>query len=240
MANTAINTAQNVTIEYEYAGLGKRIVAFLIDLVVYFVYFLILSYTVFKAADFIDNDGVLGLTQIVLIPFFTYSLWTQILFGGRTVGKFAMGIKVIKVDGSPVHWSDYITLWVFRLIDIFATFGSLGVMSMILTDKKQRLGDRAAETIVINTRKNTRVSHLILVDTEPNYEPTFQNVQLFKDHDINEIKDIYRLAEESRDYRTLRVLRFKVESLLNLKSELPDGVFIRTVLKDYSFLTQGR
>jgi hypothetical protein len=126
------------------------------------------------------------------------------------------------------------------LIDILATFGSLGVISIILTDKKQRLGDRAARTIVINARKSARVSHLILVDSEANYIPTFQSVHMFNDEDINDIKDIYRLAEESRDYSTLNALRQKVESLLNLKSDLRDGPFIRTVMKDYSFLTQGR
>jgi uncharacterized RDD family membrane protein YckC len=240
MSNTAINTAQNVAIEYEYAGLGKRIVAFLIDVVVIIIYFVFLSLTVYKAVEFIDARGVLGIGQLVTIPVLTYSLWTQIIFNGRTVGKFAMGIKVIKEDGSPVHWSDYLILWIFRLIDILATFGSLGVISIILTDKKQRLGDRAARTIVINARKSARVSHLILVDSEANYIPTFQSVHMFNDEDINDIKDIYRLAEESRDYSTLNALRQKVESLLNLKSDLRDGPFIRTVMKDYSFLTQGR
>lgn len=238
MANTAINTAQNVTINYEYAGLGKRIVAFLVDIVVYFIYIMFLSFTVFRVVAFVDPNGIVGVGQLVLIPLYTYSLWTHILFNGRTVGKFVMGIKVIKEDGAPVHWSDFLTLWIFRLIDIVLTLGSLGVISMILTDKKQRLGDLASKTIVINTRKSARVSHLILVDTELDYEPTYQNVYLFNDEDMNNIKDIYRLAEESRDYRTLNALRLKVESLLNIKSDLRDGPFIRTIMKDYSYLTQ--
>ncbi len=240
MSNTAINTAQNVTIEYEYAGLGKRILAFLIDLVVFAIYFIFLSLTVYKALQYVDVGGVLGIEQLSTIPVFTYTLWSHIIFNGRTVGKFAMGIKVIKDDGSPVHWSDFLLRWIFRLVDIFATTGALGIVTIILTDKNQRLGDRAAQTIVINTRKSPRVSHLILVDSEPDYTPTFQSVHMFNDEDINNIKDIYRLAEESRDYRTLNALRQRVEGLLNLKSDLRDGPFIRTIMKDYSALTQGR
>lgn len=238
MSNTAINTAQNVTIEFEYAGLGKRILAFLIDLVVIFVYFMFLSFTVYKAADLIDSNGVTGIVQLTFIPVLTYSLWTQILFNGRTLGKFAMGIKVIKENGAPVSWSDYLVKWIFRLIDLYLCTFTIGTISILFTDKKQTLGDRAAQTIVVNTRKDARVSHLILVDTEKEYTPEFLMVNMLNDSDMNEIKDIYRLAEASRDFRTLNALRQKIEQLLHIKSDLRDGPFVRTIMKDYSYLTE--
>ncbi|WP_124979778.1 RDD family protein [Nonlabens xiamenensis] len=240
MSNTAINTAQNVNIEYEYAGLSQRVLAFILDLAILFVYILILNNTVFKAASYIDPNNVFGLEQLSLLPIFCYTLFMHLIFDGRTVGKFIMGIKVVKEDGSPARWSDFIVRWIFRLIDLWLFTFTIGTVSILFSDRKQRLGDMGAKTVVINVRKSTRISHTILEELDTNYQPQFSGVHLFTDQEINEIKDIYRLAGESRDYLTLRMLRNKVEELLQVKSDLRDGIFIRTVLKDYTYLTQGQ
>jgi uncharacterized RDD family membrane protein YckC len=240
MSNTAINTAQNVTIEYEFAGIGKRILAFLLDAVVLIIYIITVSLTVYKAVGLFDENNVLGIRELSLLPVFCYSLFMHLVFNGRTVGKFIMGIKVVKEDGSPARLSDFLTRWILRLIDIVLFFGTVGVVAILFSERKQRLGDIAAKTIVINTRKSTKISHTILEDLDHDYQPQFQNAYILTDADVNEIKDIYRLAEESRDYMTLKELRVKVESLLNTQSDLRDGIFIRTILKDYTYLTQGR
>ncbi|WP_213520080.1 RDD family protein [Nonlabens sp.] len=240
MSNTAINTAQNVTIEYEFAGIGKRIIAFLLDAVVLIIYIITVSLTVYKAVDLFDQNNVLGIRELTLLPVFCYSLFMHLLFNGRTLGKFVMRIKVVKEDGSPARLSDFLIRWILRLIDIVLFFGTVGVVAMLLSERKQRLGDIAAKTIVINTRKRTKISHTILEDVDPGYQPQFQNADILTDADVNEIKDICRLAIESRDYMTLQELRLKVASLLKAESALKDETFIRTVLKDYTFLTQGR
>ncbi|WP_292901262.1 RDD family protein [Nonlabens sp.] len=240
MSNTAINTAQNVTIEYEFAGIGKRIIAFLLDAVVLIIYISTVSLTVYKAVDLFDQNNVLGIRELTLLPVFCYSLFMHLLFNGRTLGKFVMRIKVVKEDGSPARLSDFLIRWILRLIDIVLFFGTVGVVAMLLSERKQRLGDIAAKTIVINTRKRTKISHTILEDVDPDYQPQFQNADILTDADVNEIKDICRLAIESRDYMTLQELRLKVASLLKAESALKDETFIRTVLKDYTFLTQGR
>ncbi|OUS18014.1 hypothetical protein A9Q93_04420 [Nonlabens dokdonensis] len=240
MSNTAINTAQNVNIEYEYSGIGKRILALLLDFVVFFIYIIVLSFTVYRAVGLFDSNNTLGITELSLIPLFCYSLLMHIIFNGRTVGKFVMGIKVVKEDGSPAQWSDYLVRWIFRLVDLWLFGFIVGTVSILFSERKQRLGDLGAKTVVINTNKSTKISHTILEDLDPNYQPQFQNAYILSDKDVNEIKDIYRLAGESRDYMTLRALRIKVESLLNTQSDLRDGVYIRTVLKDYTYLTQGQ
>jgi len=240
MSNTAINTAQNVNIEYEFAGVGKRMLAFLLDLVIFAIYLITMSLTIYKAVGLFDDNNTLGIQELSMIPIFCYSLFMHLIFNGRTVGKFIMGIKVVREDGSPARLSDYLVRWIFRLVDIVIFFGTVGVVSILFSEKKQRLGDLAAKTIVINTKKSAKISHTILEELDPNYQTQFQNAYLLTDADVNEIKDIYRLAGESRDYMTLRELRIKVESLLNINSDLRDGVFIRTVLKDYTYLTQGR
>ena len=237
MSNTAINTAQNVNIEYVYAGLGKRILAFIIDALVLFAYIIILTFTVYRAISVLDGDNDIGAYELSMIPIFIYSLIMHIIFNGRTVGKFIMGIKVVKEDGSPARWSDFIVRWIVRLVDLWLFMFTVGTVSILLTDKQQRLGDMMAKTIVINTRKSVNISHTILQEVDEGYEPIFLNAHLLSDIQANEIKEIYRLAGQSRDYNVLHQLRLKIESILQIKSDLKDGQFVRTVLKDYFHLT---
>ncbi|PQJ19403.1 RDD family protein [Nonlabens tegetincola] len=237
MSNTAINTAQNVNIEYVYAGLGKRILAFIIDALVLFAYIIILTFTVYRAISVLDGDNNIGAYELSMIPIFIYSLIMHIIFNGRTVGKFIMGIKVVKEDGSPARWSDFIVRWIVRLVDLWLFMFTVGTVSILLTDKQQRLGDMMAKTIVINTRKSVNISHTILQEVDEGYQPIFLNAHLLSDIQANEIKEIYRLAGQSRDYNVLHQLRLKIESILQIKSDLKDGQFVRTVLKDYFHLT---
>ncbi|MEE2800868.1 MAG: RDD family protein [Bacteroidota bacterium] len=237
MSNTAINTAQNVNIEYVYAGLGKRILAFIIDALVLFAYIIILTFTVYRAISVLDGDNDIGAYELSMIPIFIYSLIMHIIFNGRTVGKFIMGIKVVKEDGSPARWSDFIVRWIVRLVDLWLFMFTVGTVSILLTDKQQRLGDMMAKTIVINTRKSVNISHTILQEVDEGYQPIFHNAHLLSDIQANEIKEIYRLAGQSRDYNVLHQLRLKIESILQIKSDLKDGQFVRTVLKDYFHLT---
>lgn len=240
MSNTAINTAQNVNINYNVASLGTRIIAFLIDMLFFIIYLFIVNYFIYELSDIADDFLSFGLSSLLTVPVFCYTLYMNILFNGRTLGKFIMQLKTVKEDGSPATWSDFLVSWLLRFVDIWLPLGAIAVIGIVFTDKRQRVGDAASRTIVIDTRKNKKISHTILEDVDEHYEPTFMTVNNLTDRDINEVKEIYRLAGESRDYKALNALRVKVEEILEVKSELRDGVFIRTVLKDYTYLTQGR
>ncbi|WP_194852051.1 RDD family protein [Nonlabens antarcticus] len=239
MSNTSINTAQNVNINYNVASLGYRMLGFVIDLIIMFIYLIIIGYLVDGMDNIFEKFTTLGISQLLFLPIAFYSLFFNIIFNGRTPGKFIVQTKVVKIDGSPATWSDYLVSWVLRLVDLWTFMPGPAVLSIIFTDKNQRLGDIASDTIVIDNRKKTKISHTILEDVKDDYEPIFLTVNMLTDKDVNEIKEIYRLAGESRDYETLRMLRLRVEELLSIKSDLRDGIFVRTVLKDYSYLTQG-
>jgi uncharacterized RDD family membrane protein YckC len=239
MTNTSINTAQNVNISYNVASLGYRMLGFVIDLLILFIYLIIIGYITDGMDNLFEKFTTLGVSQLLFLPVAFYSLFFNIIFNGRTPGKFFVQTKVVKIDGSPATWSDYLVSWILRLVDLWTFMPGPGVLSIIFTDKNQRLGDIASDTIVIDTRKKTKISHTILENVKENYEPTFLTVHMLNDKDVNEIKEIYRLAGESRDHETLYILRQRVEDLLSINSELRDGIFIRTVLKDYSYLTQG-
>ena len=240
MANLKINTTQNVNLNYRIASIGERILALLVDFSIFFLYFYIVSLlTSFFDTVFDDNWTVFGLQNLLLLPVMFYSLYMHILFNGRTVGKMIVKIKVVRVDGSPAHWSHYMIRWMLRLVDLWIFVGAIGVLTILFSDKKQRLGDAAAGTVVISTKKKVKITHTILEEIEEKYEPVFLNVTRLTDKDVRLIKETYQIALRSSDYKTLNALRKKVETVLEVKSELYDKPFINTVLKDYNYFTRN-
>ncbi|TKD57489.1 RDD family protein [Flavobacterium sp. ASW18X] len=239
MSNLQINTTQNVNLNYKIVSIGERIIAFLIDGFILYLYAILVSF-IGDAIGYIYEDRWTqrGLVALIFLPAMGYSLFMNALFNGRTVGKMLLKMRVVKVDGSPVHWSNYLVRWMLRLVDIYLFIGSVGILSILFTDKRQRLGDAAAGTVVISTKNKTKVSHTILEDVAEDYIPTFTNVTMLTDKDVRLIKDTFRIAKKSNDYKTLTALRVKVDSILHTNSELYDVQYIDTVLKDYNFYTQ--
>jgi len=238
MQNLQINTTQNVNLDYTIVSIGERILAFLIDGFILYLYLVLVNY-IGAAMGYVIEDAYTqwGLQSLIFLPAMFYSLVMHSLFNGRTVGKMLLKMRVVRFDGSPVHWSNYLVRWMLRLVDIWIFFGSIGLLTILFSNRRQRLGDAAAGTVVISTKNSTKVSHTILEDVEETYQPTFTNVTLLTDKDVRLIKDTYRIAKKSTDHKTLKVLRDKVESILATKSELYDVQYLDTVLKDYSFYT---
>lgn len=239
MSNLQVNTTQNVNLSYNIVSIGERILAFLIDGLILYLYATLIS-LIGDAIDFAfdDNWTTIGLMSLIFLPAMCYSLIMHSLFNGRTVGKMVMKIRVVRLDGSPVHWSNYLVRWMLRLVDIWIFAGSIGVLSILFSERRQRVGDAAAGTVVISTKNKTKVSHTILEEVEEEYLPVFTNVTQLTDKDIRLIKETFLIAKKSNDYKTLKTLRDKVESLLGSSSKMYDQKYIDTVLKDYNYFTQ--
>ena len=192
------------------------------------------------AIGYIYEDGWTqrGLMALIFLPAMFYSLLMHIIFNGRTVGKMLLKMRVVKLDGSPVHWSNYLVRWMLRLVDIWLFVGSIGILTILFSEKRQRLGDAAAGTVVISTKNKTTVSHTILEEVEDAYVPQFTNVTILTDKDIRLIKETFNIAKKSSNFKTLKALREKVDSILQTNSELFDMEYLETILKDYNYFTK--
>lgn len=239
MNNLQINTTQNVNLNYTIVGIGERIVSFFIDAFILYLYAILVN-LIGDAIGYIYDDRWTqrGLVALIFLPAMFYSLVMHVVFNGRTVGKMLLKMRVVKMDGSPVHWSNYLVRWMLRLVDIWLFIGSIGILTILFSEKRQRLGDAAAGTVVISTKNKTKVSHTILEEVEHSYQPQFTNVTLLTDKDIRLIKETFAIATKSNDFKTLKVLRVKVDSILQSNSDLYDKEYLDTVLKDYNYYTQ--
>ncbi|WP_299118001.1 RDD family protein [uncultured Winogradskyella sp.] len=240
MSKLAINTAQNVNLDYKLIGLGERMVAFLIDGIILLTYMTIMENLV-NLSQIFDADGWTrrGFLGLFYLPAFFYSLICHIIFGGRTIGKMIMKIKVVRLDGAPTQWYNLFVRWMLRIIDIWMFFSSIGVLSILLSDRKQRVGDAAAGTVVISIKKKHKITSTILEDITDDYKPVFNNVTLLSDKDVRIIKEAFLISKKNTDYKTLNLLRKKICDILQIKSELYDLQFIDTILKDYNYYTQN-
>jgi uncharacterized RDD family membrane protein YckC len=79
-----------------------------------------------------------------------YPVFFEVLYNGQTPGKRALGLRVVNADGTPVSWSASLIRNLLRVADVLPLLYVGGVVSILCTDKLQRLGDLAAGTLVIH------------------------------------------------------------------------------------------
>ena len=243
MSELQINTTQNVNISFTAASLGERIVAFIIDLVVIAAY-LYASMFILKALGFRGLEDMwqrMALASLIFLPAMLYTLISEITMNGQTLGKKVMKIKVVKIDGYQASILDFFTRWLFRLIDIFMSFGSgaVAILSIALSKKAQRLGDMASGTAVISVKNLYSIKSTILEDVEDNYRATFPSVINLSDNDMRIIKDSYQTAFKNRDDAMFEKLASKVATITKTDKGLRTNTeYLRIIMKDYTHFTQ--
>jgi len=135
------------------AGLGSRFLAFLLDsLLVGFVAGILVSAPVFFLGFGSDSGVVFGLLAILqlltLLLVIGYFFVFEAVYG-YTLGKYVLGIVVTRDDGSQIGWSESIIRNLLRIVDALPTLYLLGAILIFATDDDQRLGDIAANTVVV-------------------------------------------------------------------------------------------
>jgi uncharacterized RDD family membrane protein YckC len=237
MDNFQIETAQNVTIKQNVAPLSTRIGAFLLDLLIITGYYIIIL-LIINALGFSLDEDLYVYYALLSLPVFFYSLLFETLMDGQTPGKFLTKIRVTKINGSKPTFGSYLIRWVLRSIDISLASGSIAMLTILLNGKGQRLGDLAAGTTVISEKKQITLQDTLHVDIEESYEPTYPQVTLLKDKDIQTIKDVYTKARQNGNHKTILKLYLKIITLTGIKTEMKPIHFIEIILKDYNYYTQ--
>lgn len=245
MSQIAINTSQNVNINFNIANVGDRMIAFILDLLIKVAYGIAVFYIFFNLLnlgyllDGLDRWSVMAIYIMLLFPTVVYPVVLESLMEGQTPGKKVMKIRVVKIDGYQAGFGDYLIRWVFRIIDTsFA--GIVGLISIIVSKNNQRLGDIASGTAVISLKNNINISHTILENIKEDYIPTFPQVIALSDNDMRIIKDNYIKAVRVDDRQVISKLSDKIKSLLKLEidpTKMTERQFIGVIIKDYNYYT---
>lgn len=251
MAKTAeIVTAHNVVIQYEMAPIMSRVIASVLDFMIVgfymFLIFILVSSFAVSNVRIGDDFGVEILTMYIFwLPGFFYTFWMESVFAGQTIGKMAMGLRVIKSNGDNASIGDLFLRWVFRLIDLGGSFGALGIIVALSNERSQRLGDLVGNTVVIKLRPTNEfsITDILNIKSSKDYEPTYPGIVQMTDDDMLLIKNAMdRLKKNPNEAHKdlIRQLAQLTSDKLGL-SELPEKkvTFLKTALQDYIVLTRS-
>ncbi|MDP4210341.1 MAG: RDD family protein [Bacteroidota bacterium] len=235
MENISIGTIQNVTLEHSVASIGERILAHLIDYLLFAGYGTIIL--VLHLLKVLQTKGLWG-TFIVILPLLLYDLVCELKFNGQNVGKRLMKLRVVKQDGSQPDAISYFIRWIFRLVDNLFLFGGISTLTIIINGQGQRLGDIAAGTTVVRQGRQQSLDSLFHHHLPENYAPVFPTYDL-SENDYKIIEDILKFRQKNgQSYsvqNTMKNAREKFEKKLNVNSALRDYEFLTTLRNDYIY-----
>jgi uncharacterized RDD family membrane protein YckC len=243
MEYVKINTSQNVEIDYTIAGLGDRVIAFMIDTLVLSCYAFVLVFSLgIYGPGFTSANVNFMIVFIVLLylPFILYDLICEIFMNGQSIGKRIMKIRVVKLDNTPPGIGDYILRWILRPVDISFSFGGVAIITMLVNGKGQRIGDLAAGTTVVKVKSKVTLDDTILTRLREDYQPVYSQVRLLSDKDIMTVKKVLDSFIENPKISEHLAFRTKtaIEKKLSIQSQTLPRHFLETILKDYNYYAQ--
>ncbi len=237
MRTIDILTSQNVTINYELAGLRERIFAWIIDMILIVILLLILRLIVYVA----------GMQEIekyfevfVILPIYVfYHLICEMLMDGQSPGKKALELKIVKLTGTEPSPTNYFIRWAFRPIDILFSLGSVGMMLISSSEKAQRLGDVVANTAVVklSPSQSIKLHDILNIRSLENYEPVYPQVGQLAEADMLLLKEVmernFKYPNTAHHEAMEEVVELVRDKLNIMQIPYDRIVFIRTLIKDY-------
>lgn len=237
-----INTTGNVAIRYELASFGGRLLAFLLDFVILWGGIVILWVVALPMFSYADANRIFLLIMFPCI--FLYSLVSEYVGNGSSLGKKALGIRVMKVNGKQVKLIDYMLRWVFRPIDIYFSSGVIASVLINSTERSQRIGDILADTVVVKMRPSRQVSlqDILKIQTSETYTPRYPEVVRMSEEDMLTVKHVLDAALQYRNpahYEVLNETVTRMAECLHI-TDVPINkfTFLRTLINDYVVLTR--
>jgi uncharacterized RDD family membrane protein YckC len=148
-------TGEAVPVELRLARLGSRVPAALVDLAIQLVLGIVLAVALRPVLSSVDAalQAAIILVGVVLI-ILGYPVLMETFWGGRTIGKWAMGVRVVRDDGGPIRFRHAFVRGLLGAIveKPGITFGLVAILCSLFSSRAKRLGDILAGTVVVHTR----------------------------------------------------------------------------------------
>ncbi|EMA12209.1 RDD domain-containing protein [Haloarcula marismortui ATCC 33800] len=120
----------------------RRVVAIIIDIVV-------IGIVSSAIAGILSQIRLAALGSLIgLVLGFGYYIYLEGTYG-QTIGKMALDIVVVTEDGDPIDFGPAAIRSLLRIVDVLPAFYLIGFVAVLVTDRKQRLGDIVADTVVV-------------------------------------------------------------------------------------------
>lgn len=158
-----IETPERVPLHFGLASIGNRFLACAIDhifqvltiLLMVFAFFTLASYSTFGNELSNAPKWVIAILIIVLfLIVWSYFAFFEWIWSGQTPGKRWLKLRVIREDGRPVTFWEAAVRNLLRSFDMMPVpFYSIGLISVFISSRDQRVGDLVAGTVVVRERE---------------------------------------------------------------------------------------
>ncbi|MDQ1732686.1 MAG: hypothetical protein QOK10_2845 [Pseudonocardiales bacterium] len=160
---TMMVSGEAVPFDLQRAGVGSRTVAGVLDIIVQV--FALLAAILLDAALLRGDDAILGALLIIEVVAILggYPIAFEWLSRGRTLGKMAMGLRVVRDDGGPIGFRQALVRGLSSLLLekpglIFPVGTAAGMAVLTFTPSSKRIGDLLAGTFVLSERAGSATS----------------------------------------------------------------------------------
>jgi uncharacterized RDD family membrane protein YckC len=168
-----IDTPEQIALEFSLATVGSRFLALALDTLIQVGCGLVLltgvglgawgaSFAPAQAGPWFLAVAVLGLFVI----YYAYFALFEAVWNGQTPGKRFIGLRVIHASGRPVSVFEAILRNVIRIADQLPGIYAIGIVSVFVTERSQRLGDLAAGTVVVHERAGRAETNEFAADAQ--------------------------------------------------------------------------
>lgn len=169
-SNRGIVTPEAVVLEFETAGVGSRAMAWMVDLMVLAGMGVLVGMVLGLVSVALPEAATIVGILLAALIFLGYPIFCETLFRGRTIGKRAMGLRVVTTDGAPEQFRHAALRALIGLVELWATVGFVAVTCGLSTRRSQRFGDLAAGTFVVRERSSTTRMLAVAFPPPPGYE----------------------------------------------------------------------
>jgi len=149
-----IETPENVVLTYQLAGPAQRYIAYMIDLAIRLAIMFGVMMVVPMMGIVLPGTAMGLLLVLMFLNTWGYYTISEGFFKGQSIGKHFCGLRVIRDGGYPITFWPALLRNLVRSADAIVFYG-IGITSMLLTRRFQRLGDLVAGTVVIQERSLT-------------------------------------------------------------------------------------
>ena len=159
MLRYRLTTPEQVTLTYQLAGLVTRAIAWGMDMVIMIVLMILVGWVLVMITGLLAALSIppLFMVGIIFIAefliFVGYFIFCEQFMVGRSPGKRIMGLRVVSASGGRLVFVDILIRNLLRPVDFLPSFMFLGGVTAFIDPRHRRLGDFAANTIVIRDRR---------------------------------------------------------------------------------------
>ncbi|MCX5169418.1 RDD family protein [Streptomyces antibioticus] len=146
-------TGEAVALELRPARLPSRGMATLLDLAVTLVAYMVVSLALLAATASLDEAAQMAVSiATFLLVLVGGPIAVETLSHGRSLGKMACGLRVVRDDGGPIRFRHALVRGALGVVEILLTLGVVACIASLVSARGRRLGDVFAGTLVVRER----------------------------------------------------------------------------------------